>query len=98
MISWPRGSTMEDAADTDQPLPQGEHAINGYAEEKAGALWGELYADRAIVFTARLADLRHSMDVHDMDGTTVLERSQAQGAAASLAPATLLRHHILTQG
>ena len=89
---------MEEAAATDQRLRWGEHAINGYAEEKAGGLWGELYAERETVLADLVADLRHYAVVHEIDFTTVLEQTQDHDATAAQEPEAPLRRPIIAQG
>lgn len=89
---------MDEEAETDQRLRWGEHAVNGYAEEKAGGLWGEMYADRETVLADLVADLRHYAAVHDMDFSAVLERSQPHDAAASQEPETPVSHRGIGRG
>lgn len=51
-----------------------------------------------MVLADLLADLRHYADVHDIDFSAVLERSQDPGAPASQEPAPPLLPHIIAQG
>lgn len=89
---------MDHEEDTDQRLRWGEYAINGYAEEKAGGVWGALYADHETVLADLVADLRYYAAVHDIDFHAVLEQSQDHGASASQEPEISLLQHIIAQG